>query len=105
MIICTAELQGTMVIEKAVAAPATVQKMEVVSKTLTLLESGTPEKYLGYVSWQRGQWFQHMQSFLEVPFIPMLLISGEDIADGEVCVAGLTSSVHGTGRVHDGVGR
>ena len=46
-----------------------------------------------------------MQSFLEIPFILMLLVGGEGIADGEGCVAGLTSSVHGTGRVHDGVGR
>lgn len=34
-----------------------------------------------------------------------LLVSGEGIADGGVCVVGLTSSVHGTGRVHDGVGK
>lgn len=46
-----------------------------------------------------------MQSFVEVTFIPMLLVSGEGIADGEVCVVGLTSSVHGAGRVHDGVGK
>lgn len=81
MIICIAELLGAVVIEKAVAAPATVQRREVVSKTLILLEDGTPEKHLGYVNQQRGQWSQHMQSFLEVPFILMLLVSGEGIAD------------------------
>jgi len=105
MIICIAELLGAMVIEKAVAAPGTMQKREVVSKTLTLLEDDTPEEHLGYVDWQRGEWSQQMQSSVEVPFIPMLLVRGEGIADGEVCVSGLTSSVHGTDRVHDRVGR
>lgn len=70
-----------------------------------LVKGGAPEEHWGYVDLQRGQWSQHMQSFLEVPFNAMLSVSGEGIAGGEVCVVGLTNSVHGTGRVYDGVGK
>lgn len=60
---------------------------------------------LGILISREDSILQHMQFFLQVPFTMMFLISGKGIVNGEVCMAGLTNSVHGNGRVHDGVGR
>lgn len=74
-------------------------------KTPGLVRRWYLRKALGVCRLPEGAVVSAHAVFPAALFIRVLSVDGEGRADGEVCVAGLASSVRGAGRVCDGVGR